>query len=169
MNNDEFQIINRNDFMVTINSEKIVTPEFTRLATSRYRLTSEFILQKQCPKCNEWYNVAKYENDNWLEIWKEEEYKRSKTGSFPTYCTKCSNKLKVNSKNERMVECSQSTNIINKNNGIKKDTVLWDTAVYKYIMIQAVLQSKNKNTYINDMFREIIKKNPIPISFENKK
>ncbi len=164
MNNEDFQIIKRNDFAVIINGEKILTPEFTRIATSRYRLTPELILQKQCPKCKQWYDVAKYENEQWVEIWLESEYKKSKTGSFPTYCTQCNNQLR---ELQQFDKDNKSADNLNRKY-FKKDTVIWDSDVYKYVMIQAVLEGKSKNQYLNDTFRDLMKKKPIKIPLENK-
>lgn len=156
MNNEDFQIIKRNDFAVIINGEKVPTPEFTREGTSNFRLTSDFILQKKCYRCGNWFNVAKYKDNGWFEIWKEDEYKKSlKTGLFGSYCTQCS-------------VLKKSKNNTNKNSDDKKDTVIWDCDVYRYVMIQAVLEGKSKNKYLNDTFKEIMKKKPIKIPLENK-
>lgn len=55
--NSDFQNLSRKDFSVIINDKQVRTPDFTQKATSRYRLKSEKILQKQCAKCERWFDV----------------------------------------------------------------------------------------------------------------
>lgn len=168
MNNESFQKIKRKDFAVIINGEKVLTPEFTKEGTSNFRFTSDLVLQKQCYKCKKWYDVAKYENKEWIEIWSEEEYKKSeKTGLFSSYCTKCNNNLKGYNSKKLGLKTSEQANNVDKNTDTKKDTVLWDMDVYKYIMIQAVLQNKSKNKFLNDIFIELMKSNPLSL-FQSK-
>lgn len=168
MENKKYLTISRKGFYVTLDGEKVQMPEFTQIATSRYRVFDEedgnkIVLKKQCPDCQKWFNIAKYENMEWIEISNEEEYRKSNSGSYPTYCTLCSkdrNMKKSNSENSLQ-------RFMNTDSKQKKDTVVWNQDIYEYIRIRSFLERISKNDFLNNLIIKEMSENPISIKFNN--
>ncbi len=171
MENQKSHTISRKTFSVTLNNREILMPEYTKTATSRYRVyegpeENQIILKKQCPECLKWFNIASFESNTWIDISDETEYRKTNSGAFPTYCTICS-KTRNERKNPQPMA---PNNVIRQSevNGLtKKDTVVWTADVYDYIMIRSLLDRKSKNEFLNLLIRKEMATYPISISVNN--
>lgn len=158
------------DLSKTINGEIIEFPDYINRCAKRYRFdVDRLILQKQCSKCLEWFNVCLLENNDFTVINNEKEIHYFGASGFENNCyKKCKNSPKKGTKPKNKVSIIDNPPTPN-DSEIEKTylNIIIPKYLKKYLKTQACIQDSNITKILITLIEDYARDNPINI--ESKK
>ncbi len=148
---ERYQTFSKNvNYVIDNNNHKIIVP-YVEKARKRYRFaTEEKILQKQCSKCEKWFEVMRLENGELIDIHNEDEIHLTKSG-FISYCKKCTPKKLVSIKEGSDKRLNDSD----------KCSVYLTELQRRYLKMRAAAVNKPMKELLGEIIDDEIRKNPI--------